>query len=81
MLKHQYGHLLSCPEMACGQQTLEKHSTLFRVTFLQNVKKEYGGCARISFSFYFDRENLNVIQICYRDRLQTYFFEREESRI
>jgi len=74
MLKHQYGHLLSGPEMARGQQTLEKHSTLFGVILVQNVKKEYGGCARISFSFFFDRENLNVIQICYRDRPQTYFF-------
>jgi hypothetical protein len=73
LLKHQYGHLLSGPEMAYGQQTLEKHSTLFGVKFLQNVKKEYGGCARISFSFLFDRENLRVIQICYRGRTQKYF--------
>jgi hypothetical protein len=37
-------------------------------------KKEYGGCARIPFSFFFDRENLRVIQICYRNRPQTFFF-------
>ena len=51
LLKHQYGHLLSGPEMEYGQQTLEKHSTLFGVTFLQNVKKEYSETARISFGF------------------------------
>jgi hypothetical protein len=60
--------------MEYGQQTLEKYSTFFGVKVLQNVKKEYGGCARISFSFFFDRDNLRVIQICYRDRPQKYFF-------
>jgi hypothetical protein len=81
LLKHQYGHLLSGSEMAYGQQTFEKHSTLFGVKFLQNVKKEYGGCARISFSFFFDRENLRFIQICYREGPHTYFFLREELRM
>ena len=81
LLKHQYGHLLSGPEMAYVQQTLEKHSTLFGVKFLQNVKKGYGFCVRISFSFLSDRENLREFKFVTEIDHQHTFFEREEIRM